>query len=121
MRVLLADDHPKVRWALRTFIQEEPALTIVGEVSDVETLLAQALLLQPELILLEWGLTGRPAGEALPALLALGLPTQVIVLSWQPESRRAALDAGADGFVSKVNGPDVLLAALRGSIAKQDR
>ena len=112
MRVLLADDHPRVRWALRTFIQEDPAFTVIGEASDTGALLSKALALQPDLILLEWELAGQPMGQALPALHALDLDTQVIVLSWQPELRKTALDAGADGFVSKANGPETLLAVL---------
>jgi two-component system nitrate/nitrite response regulator NarL len=113
MRVLLADDHPKVRWALRAFIEEEPGLTIVGEVSEVDTLLSQALTLQPDLILVEWELQAWPGDKLLSALRTLDLPAQVIVLGWRPESERDALAAGADGFVSKVNGPEKLLTVLR--------
>jgi len=113
MRVLLADDHPKVRWALRTFIKEEPEFTIVGEASDADTLLSAAQARRPDLVLLEWELAGRPVGQALPALQALGLEAQIVILSWQPGIEKAALDAGADGFVSKANGPETLLAALR--------
>ena len=120
MRVLLADDHPKVRWALRTFIQESPEFTVIGEASDVDTLLSRALALHPDLVLLEWELAGQPVGQALPALKALGLRARVVVLSWQPGSEQAALDAGADGFVSKANGPETLLATLRRLMETQD-
>jgi len=120
MRVLLADDHPKVRWALRTFIQEEPEFTVIGEASDTDTLLSKALALRPDLVLLEWELGGQPVGQALPALLALGLQVYVVVLSWQPGSEQAALDAGADGFVSKANGPKTLLTALRQLMGDQN-
>jgi DNA-binding NarL/FixJ family response regulator len=81
MRVLLADGHPKVRQALRMFIEEEPGLSIVCEVSAADTLLSQALALQPDLILLEWELQGRPGDKLVSALRALDLPAHVIVLS----------------------------------------
>jgi DNA-binding NarL/FixJ family response regulator len=113
MRVLLADGHPKVRWAMRTFIQAELGFSVVGEALDADTLISQARALHPDLILLEWELVGRPVGQVLPALQALGLPAQIIVLSWQPGVERSILDAGADGFVSKANGPEALEAALR--------
>jgi DNA-binding NarL/FixJ family response regulator len=113
MRVLLADDHPKVRRALRMLIEEQPGLSVVCEVSKADTLLSQALMLQPDLILLEWELQSWPAEKLLNALRALDLPTQVVVLSWRPESERSALEAGADGFVSKAHGPDQLLTLLR--------
>lgn len=113
MRVLLADDHTWVRWALRTAIGEEPGLTVVGEVSEAENLLSQTQALQPDLILLEWELTGRAADDLLSALRALDSQIGVIVLSQRTESEQAALAAGADGFVLKANGSDHLLAALR--------
>ena len=120
MRVLLADSHPKVRWALRIFIQEETEFTVVGEASDADTLLSQVRLLQPDLILLEWELTGMLADKLLPALCALAPAVRVIVLSSQGESERDALDAGANGFVSKANGPEKLLTMLHRLAKKQD-
>ena len=113
MRVLLADDHPKVRWALRTFIQEKPEFTVIGEAPNADALLSEAQALCPDLVLLEWELVGRPVGQVLPALQALGLQAKIIVLSSQPGLEQVVLAAGADGFVSKANGPEALLIALR--------
>jgi two-component system nitrate/nitrite response regulator NarL len=121
MRVLLADDHPKVRWALRTFIQERPEFTVIGEATDADTLLSKARTLDPDLILLEWELTGRPVGEVLLALQALEPRAQIVVLSWQPGIEQIALDAGADRFVSKANGPERLLVALHELMEERDR
>ena len=114
MSVLLANGHTQVRWALRTVLKEEPDLTVIGEVSDSKDLLAQAQILRPELILLEWELLGPAAGRLLAALCDLDVPTKVIVLSRQPECEGAALAAGADAFVSKANGdgPGQFLALL---------
>ena len=113
MRVLIADAHSEVRWALRTVIREEPGLTVVGEVSDSEHLITQARTLQPDLIILEWELPNRSSEELLVLLAALNHGSQVIVLSRRPEARQAALDAGAGAFVSKADAPEQLLAALR--------
>lgn len=121
MRVLLADDHPKVRRALRMFMEEESGVRIVGEVSNVEALISQALALQPDLILLEWELQGCPGNNLLCGLRALNLRTHVIVLSWRPECEKDALAAGADGFVSKANGPEQLLAVLGETIGRRRR
>lgn len=113
MRVLLVDGHPKVRWALRTYIQEETEFAVVGEASDADTLFSQVQLLQPDLILLEWELTGIMSDKLLPALYTLAPAVRVIVLSswWEPE--QLALAAGATGFASKANGPEALLEMLR--------
>ena len=113
MRVLLADHHTWIRWALRTVIREEPGLTVVGEVSKTEDLLSQAQALRPEVILLEWELPGQPADELLSVLRALVLQSRVIVLSQRAESEEAALAAGADAFISKATPPEQLLTTLR--------
>ena len=113
MRVLLADHHPNVRWALRTAIREEPRLVVVGEATDAETLLSLVRFLRPELILLEWELPGRPMEEVMSTLHALSHGCQVIILSRRPECETAALEAGADAFISKAAAPKELLAALR--------
>jgi DNA-binding NarL/FixJ family response regulator len=112
MRVLLADHHTEVRWALRTAIKEVPDLMLVGEAIQAKDLLSQARALRPDLILLEWELPGRSARNLLAALREIDPLARVIVLSREPESQEPALDAGADVFVSKANGPEELLAAL---------
>jgi DNA-binding NarL/FixJ family response regulator len=112
MRVLLADDHTQVRWALRTVIREESGLILVGEASEARDLLAQAQALRPDLILLEWELSGQQTGDLLLALRALAPDVRVIVLSQAPEAKEPALKAGADAFVSKAEPPDQLLTAL---------
>ena len=113
MRVLLADHHSQVRWALRTAIKEEPRLVVVGEVTEAEALLSQAQALRPDLILLEWELPGQPVEEVLSTIRAYRSGCQVMVLSRQPECETAALAAGADAFISKAAAPEELLTALR--------
>jgi len=114
MHVLVADGHTQVRWALRTAIKEAFDLVVIDEALDAQTLLAQARILEPDLVLLEWELPGLPVGPALVAALhALTPGCRVAVLSRLPEARQAALAAGADLFVSKSAAPQQLLAALR--------
>ena len=113
MRVLLADHHSQVRWALRTAIKEEPGLIVIGEALESETLLSQAKALRPDLVLLEWELPGQPVEELLSTLHALNKGCQVIILNRQPECRKVALKAGADAFISKAAAPEELLTALR--------
>jgi DNA-binding NarL/FixJ family response regulator len=112
MRVLLADAHPEVRWALRTAIGEEPGFTLVGEVVAAEDLLALARALRPDVILLEWELPGGPVQDLLAILRAHAPELSVIVLGRQPGFAQTALVAGADAYVSKANGPEQLLEAL---------
>jgi two-component system response regulator DesR len=112
LRVFLADDQAKIRWALRTFLQEEPRLILVGETSEAEALLALVEATHPDLLLLDWELPGRPIIELLCALQTLDSQLKVIVLSSQPEAQQAALAAGVAGFVSKNDPPEQLLTTL---------
>jgi DNA-binding NarL/FixJ family response regulator len=55
-RVVLADHHCHVLWALWTAMQEEPGIMVVGEASDAVSLVSQAKALKLDLILPEWEL-----------------------------------------------------------------
>jgi len=120
MRVLIADDQPQVRSALRLLLKQEPGLTVVGEAGDGELALALAAEAQPDLVLLDWELPDQgPSGASrtaqhrlLPALRERCPSLKVVALSGRPEARQAALDAGVDAFVSKGDPPERLLDAV---------
>ena len=120
MRVLLADDQVNVRSALRLLLAQEPDLDVVGEATGTEELLAQAKIVHPDLVLLDWELPGLqptdPATDSGQQLLltlhACHPGLRVIALSGRPEACQAALAAGADAFVSKGDPPERLLAAV---------
>jgi len=112
MRLLLADDQPKARFALRTLLRFQAGLTIVGEAATADGLLALAEQTSPDVVLLGWGLRGSPPDALLPALRRICPHLYVIALSSRPEARDAALTAGADAFVSKIDPPERLLKAI---------
>jgi DNA-binding NarL/FixJ family response regulator len=112
MRVLVADDEPAVRRALRVLLKDWPNLEIVAEAADIEGVLAQVATACPDLLLLDWRLPDGAPGAVLPILRRIAPALWVIVFSARAEARDAALAAGADAFVSKVDPPDRLLAAI---------
>lgn len=112
MRLLLADERPKTRFALRTLLRLETGLTIVGEAATADGLLALAEQTSPDIVVLGWGLRGLEADKLLPALRAVCPHIYVIALSSRPEVRSAALEAGADAFVSKIDSPERLLEVI---------
>lgn len=112
MRILLADQEANVRFALRTLLERQPKAQVVGEAANFEALAGQVEATCPDLVLLDWSLSGVAADQSLPALRKACPGLAVIVLSGQPEVRRAALAAGADGFVGKTDPPEQLLAAI---------
>ena len=112
MRILIADDQAKVRFALRVLLERQPGLEVVGEALNRDDLVAKVGVLRPDLVLLAWELPGnRQSG--LPSLLRQACPDlTVIALSGRPEAHGLALAAGADAFVSKGDPPERLLAAI---------
>ena len=113
MRILLADNRSKVRFALRVLLEQRPELEIVGEAFDAGDLPAQVEAACPDLVLLDWRLPSTPAADLLLALRGICPDLHMIVLSERPETRQTALAAGADAFVSKADPPEQLLAAIQ--------
>lgn len=111
-RVLIADQLPLVRAGLRLLIGQSDGLTVAGEAVDATNLIRLAREQSADVILLEWGLPGQSAGT-MRALRASRPHMAVIALSANPEMRPRALDAGVDGFVSKLDPPDRLLDMVR--------
>ncbi|HEY76310.1 MAG TPA: response regulator transcription factor [Thermoflexia bacterium] len=113
LRVLIADDQPRVRSALRLLLIQESGVTVVGEAEDVEQALRLVAERQPDLVLLDWELPRWGGPAALTGLRRVRAGLAVIALSGRPEARRSALEAGADGFVSKGDPPERVLEAVR--------
>jgi DNA-binding NarL/FixJ family response regulator len=112
MRILVADNQPKVRFALRVLLGRQPGLTIVEEASDAVEALTEAMNTCPDVVLLAWDLSGRQELGLIPALRRICPAVEIIVLSGRAETRQAALEAGADAFVSKGDPPEQLLLAI---------
>lgn len=115
MRILLADDQAKVRSALRLLLAEQPGVEILGEAVDTTGLLDWVRVASPDVILLDWELPGLPAATLLPMLHSCCPELRVIALSGRPEASEAALEAGADAFVSKGDPPEELLVVIEGA------
>lgn len=112
MRIMLADDQDRVRYALRALLAVQTDVEVVAEATSVADMLEKAGDYRPDLILVDWKLPGLAMSAALPALHRLCPGSQIVVLSGTPEARAAATAAGADGFVSKSQPPDRLLDAI---------
>ena len=111
-RILIADRRPSIRFALCTLLKQQAGLEPVGEAADTKDLERQIELTRPDVILLDWRLDGLATADWLVDLRKASPGLYVIVLSGRPEVQRAVLAAGADAFVSKIDPPDKLLAAV---------
>jgi DNA-binding NarL/FixJ family response regulator len=121
MRVLIADRRTEVRAALALLLGQEPGVEIGGQARDSAELLSLMETVRPDVVLLEWGLPGRPVARLVAMLHALAWAPRVLVLALREERRGAALAAGADAFASKDESPERLLDALRALQVEGDR
>ena len=111
MRVLIADDQPSVRSALKLVLEQQD-IDVAGDVSDSGELLSWLKTNQADLLLLDWELPNQSGKEIIPILRARYPRLAVIVLNSRQQTRTEALSAGADGFVSKCDPPEYLLSLL---------
>jgi DNA-binding NarL/FixJ family response regulator len=114
MKVLIADDHPLVREALaRTVARVRPEAEVLQAASHDDTL-ARLAAEQPPLALVDLHMPGMSGTLALRRLRAASPSTRLLVVSGDddPAVMRAALAAGAAGFVPKSEPPERLEQAL---------
>jgi DNA-binding NarL/FixJ family response regulator len=118
VRVLLADDDPHVRSALRLLLDNEPGITIVGDSTAADELIGTVAATRATAVLLDWDLPGlRPT--VLAELIAEHAECRVLALSGRPEQRDEVLRAGVGCFVCKGDSPEGLLTLLRGLVAAE--
>ncbi|WP_328945374.1 response regulator transcription factor [Streptomyces sp. NBC_00250] len=115
IRVLLVDDHQVVRRGLRTFLEVQDDIEVVGEASDGAEGVARAEELRPDVVLMDVKMPGTDGIEALKRLRELDNPAKVLVVTSFTEQRTVvpALRAGASGYVYKDIDPDALAGAIR--------
>lgn len=116
MRVLLADDEPKVRSALRLMLEQLKKVESVEEVDNAQALAAhlqgQSGCARPDILLLDWELPGLHPGASISDLCGRN-DMKVIILSGRCQAPQALLASLADAFISKYEPPDHLMAALQ--------
>ena len=112
MDILLADDQPEVRSALRLLLEQETLVRIVGEAETAPQMLDAVRNVHPDAILVDWELPGLSLPDNLSAIRRICPSAWIIALSSHPEVRQAALKAGADAFVCKGDPAEQLLVVL---------
>ncbi len=112
MRVIIADDQAIVRYALQIWLSRQPSVEIVGEATNADDLALQIELTSPDLVLLDWELPGGGGIRLLSKIRSIAPQIYVIALSGRLEACHAALSAGVNQFISKVEPPENLMAAI---------
>ena len=119
IRVLVVDDHAVVREGLRTFLELQDGIAVIGEAGDGEEAVRQAEALKPDVIVMDLVMP-RLDGVGAMRELRRRLPTaRVIVLTSFVEDERLlpAIQAGAAGYLLKNVAPPELARAVRAAHA----
>jgi len=113
-RVILADDHIMLRQGLRRILEGVGDLTVVGEADDGMQLLAILRREPADLAVVDFSMPGLHGIEAVREALAIQLNLKVLVLTMHRDVDlvRAALSAGARGYLLKDDAPTQLFAAI---------
>ena len=115
VRVLIADDHSLFRQGIRALFANEADMCIVAEAVDAAEAISKARMLEPDVVLLDVTMPGLSSFEASRLILEQVPRTRVLFLAVcdDEEHFRAAMAAGASGYVLKDSPPSQIVAAVR--------
>jgi len=90
--LILADDHPLFREALRTLLEGDPGFRVVGEASDGREAIKLVRELRPDVLLLDLVMPVKGGLETLRDLSAMALPVRTLLLAAEREKFRLGID-----------------------------
>jgi two-component system NarL family response regulator len=115
IRLMIVDNHTLFRQGLVSLLDSEPGFQVVGEAGSGEEALAEAVRVDPDVILMDVKMAGIGGVEATRRLMDMMPAARVLMLtvSEEEESLFAAIRAGARGYILKNANADELLEAIR--------
>jgi DNA-binding NarL/FixJ family response regulator len=115
VRVFLADDHPVVREGLKTLINGQSGMTVVGEAADGLVACEQIPPLRPDVVVMDVSMPGLTGSQATTRLREECPTARVLALTFHEDKGyiRQLLAAGAAGYVLKRAAPEELIHAIR--------
>jgi DNA-binding NarL/FixJ family response regulator len=115
LRILLADDHTVVRAGLRSLLEQQPDLEVVGEAGDGRQAVELAGSLQPDVAVLDIGMPQLNGIEAARQITGSRPETAVVILSMHSDEAYVmrALKAGARAYLLKDSAETDLIRAIR--------
>lgn len=115
IEILLVDDHKIFRSGLRRLLSDEPNICITDEAASGGEALLKLRQKHFSLVMLDINMTGRSGLEVLESIRRDDPQMPVLFVSMYPEEQFAvaAMNAGANGYVSKDSEPADLIAAIR--------
>ncbi|MGB8955663.1 MAG: response regulator transcription factor [Tumebacillaceae bacterium] len=113
-KVLIADDHPLAREAIRSLLDGDPAFQIIGEAVDGEEAVRLCAELQPNLVLMDINMPRVDGLEATKQIKKSSPDTKIVILSVSDDVSNlfTAIRYGAQGYLLKNLEPDDWLTYL---------
>jgi two-component system, NarL family, invasion response regulator UvrY len=117
--VLIADEHPVVRFGLTCLVSGSPDMIVCGEAADGHTVLEMVRQREWSLVMLDISMPGRSGLELIKLIKAERPRLPILVFSAQREELYAvrAIRAGASGYLSHTAQAEQVLAAMRRVLA----
>lgn len=114
VRVVFADDEPLVRQGIRTILESDDRIRVVGEAADGHEALELVARHRPDLLLVDLQMPGTDGLLAISELARISPDTRSAVLTTfgTDENLFRALEVGADSFLIKASAPADLLSAV---------
>ena len=115
-RLIIADDHELVRGSMRSMLQSQPDLHLIGAAKDGQEAIELTRLVRPDLVLMDVRMPKVNGLEATRTIKEELPTTKVLIVSAYEDPRldSEAVRAGADGYVLKLSPLLELLDAIRG-------
>ncbi len=115
LRILIVDDHGIVRAGIRSLLEGQPDIEVVGEAAGGEEAIEKAVQFRPELVLMDIAMPGMNGIEATRRIKKELPDVSVLVLSMHDDEEFffPVLRAGASGYILKEAEPQELLYAIR--------
>jgi two-component system, NarL family, nitrate/nitrite response regulator NarL len=115
IRIVVADDHPVVRFGVKNMLERESGIEVIGEAEDGDDAITQTIELEPEILLLDLAMPRLPGLEAMRAIMSKSPRVKIILLTSTISTQQIieALQIGARGIVLKDSVAGDLSKALR--------
>ena len=115
IKVLIADDHSVLRAGLKMLLAAQSDIEVVGEAADGVEVSRRARELRPDVVLLDLSMPGPHSGDVIRQVLRVCPKTRVLILTMHDDAAylRAALAAGAVGYLVKKAADSELMSAIR--------